>query len=93
MLPTPEAEDKALLMLFVLLLTEDLVDSTKYPDISSLVLIPSDMVGGGFDPDSSTSVRMALAVETPQLAVETLTLVVETPQEERVDALGHDPGN
>ena len=93
MSPTPETEDKVLLILCLLLLIEDLVDSTEKPDRSSLVLIPSDMVGGGFDPDSSSSVRMALAVETPKLAMETPTLDVETPQEERVDMLGRDPGD
>lgn len=42
-------------------------ESAENPDRSSLVLIPSDMVGGGLDPDSSSSVSMALADETPRL--------------------------
>ena len=64
---------------------EGLVENIERPNRSSLVLIPSDMVGGGFDPDSLWSVRMALAVETPKLAVETPTLAVQTPLEEGVD--------
>lgn len=42
-------------------------EKAEYPDRSPLLLSPSDIVGGGFDPDSSSSVMMALVMETPRL--------------------------
>lgn len=48
----------------------DLLDEkAENPEMSPLLLSPSDIVGGGFDPDSSSSssVMMALVMETPRL--------------------------